>query len=153
MKDNEIIELYFARDEKAIKETAKRYGKYCHAVANNILGNPSDAEECVNDTYLRAWNAIPPERPRELKLFLAKITRNLALNRYFAEKSEKRGGGEMELVLDELADCIADPADVETVIEARETERIIRKINSGENYARRYGGDDRLRDYYQGCGI
>ena len=94
MKDNEIIELYFARDEKAIKETAKRYGKYCHTVANNILGNPSDAEECVNDTWLRTWNSIPPERPNPLKAFLGRITRQLSLNRLEQNKAERhiRGG-------------------------------------------------------------
>ena len=128
MKDNEIIELYFSRDEKAIKETAKSYGKYCHAVANNILGNPSDAEECVNDTYLRAWNAIPPERPRELKLFLAKITRNLALNRYFAAKSEKRGGGEMTVALSEVEDFISDGASLDEGICAKELAAHLRRF-------------------------
>ena len=113
MEDHEIIALYFQRDEQAIRQTDVKYGKYCLAVAENILASLQDAEECVNDTYLRAWHAIPPTRPNVLRQFLARITRNLSLNRYEAMQAEKRGGGRVALALEELAGCIpggTDPA-------------------------------------------
>lgn len=106
MKDSEIIDLYWARSERAIAATAEQYGGYCHTVAYNILGDRRDAEECVNDALLRAWNAIPPHRPRQLAAFLGKITRNLSLNRYQHSRAEKRGRGQVELALEELEDCI-----------------------------------------------
>ena len=81
MRDHEIIEMYWARNENAIAATAEKYGNYCHTIAYNILHNREDAEECSNDTYLGAWNSIPPQRPNRLSIYLGKITRNLALNR------------------------------------------------------------------------
>lgn len=120
MDDNQIIELYWQRNESAIAETDAKYGKYCFAVANNILRNNADSEECVNDTYLHAWNAMPPQRPNVLKLFLAKMTRNLSFNRYKAQTAEKRGGTEVAIVLDELSECIASNANVEKELEAKE---------------------------------
>ena len=106
MEDREIIALYWDRDERAITETDAKYGNYCFTVAENILGRREDSEECVNDTWLRAWNAIPPKRPMVLRTFLAKITRNLALDQYRRMNADKRGGGQMDLVLDELSDCV-----------------------------------------------
>ena len=106
MEDLQIIDLYFARDERAILETDAKYGKYCFAVADNILGQREDAEECVNDTWLRAWNAMPPKRPAVLRTFLAKITRNLALDIYRKMGADKRGKGQAALVLEELEECI-----------------------------------------------
>lgn len=117
MEDEKIIELYWARDREAIAETEKKYGGYCMTVANNILHNTQDAEECVNDTYFKTWNAIPPTRPKILSAFLGKITRNLAFNRYRMENAEKRGGGETALVLDELAECVSGKDDVEAHVE------------------------------------
>lgn len=108
MNDQHIIELYFQRDEQAIADTQKKYGKLCHAVAMNILGCREDAEECVNDTYLRAWEAIPPERPISLGAYLCCIVRNLALNRYRADHREKRGGEQTTAALEELHECVAD---------------------------------------------
>lgn len=108
MSDREIIALYFARSEEAIRETAKRYGRYCFSIARNILSNREDREECVNDTYLSAWNAIPPHRPERLETFLGKITRNLALKRWESAHAQKRGGGQIPLALDELRDCLPD---------------------------------------------
>ncbi|MBE6558162.1 MAG: RNA polymerase sigma factor [Ruminococcaceae bacterium] len=107
MRDTEIIELYFARDEQAIVETQRSYGKYCQSIAMQILSNPSDAEECVNDTWLRAWNHIPPKRPSPLKIFLGKITRNLAISRYRAGHSRKRE--HIEVALSELEECVPMP--------------------------------------------
>ena len=117
MNDHEIIALFFARQEKAISATADKYGRYCHTVAYNILFNRSDAEECVNDTYLGAWNSIPPQRPNHLAAYLGKITRNLALNRYKRNSVAKRGSGQVEIALSELENCIPDNAGVEQAVE------------------------------------
>ncbi len=106
--DEEILDLFFARDEGAVTACRDKYGKRCRAVAEDILSSPEDAEECVSDTWLRAWEAIPPERPRYLGAYLAAVTRRLALDRYRAETAEKRGGGEIPLCLDELADAAGD---------------------------------------------
>ena len=106
MEDRDIIEMYFARNEKAISETADKYGSYCGSIAMNILSSREDTEECLDDTWLRAWNSIPPHRPNLLRVFLGKITRNLALDRYKARTAEKRAGGEFAMSLDELDECI-----------------------------------------------
>ncbi len=108
MDDAKIVQLYFERNEQAIQETADKYGNYCISIAKNILGNNEDAEECVNDTYLNTWNSIPPHKPKMLSTFLGKIVRNLAFNRYKHNHADKRGGGELPLVLDELAECVSD---------------------------------------------
>lgn len=105
MQDSEIIELYFARDELAIAVTERQYGRYCQAVAMNVLDSQPDAEECVNDTWLRAWNAIPPARPDPLRVWLGRITRNLAISRYRAANRQKRA--HVEVALDELEGCLA----------------------------------------------
>ena len=119
MDDKQIIDLYWARSEHAITETDRKYGKLCNRIAYNILGNPQDSEECVNDTYLKAWGTIPPKKPVKLSAFLGKITRNLALKRYEAYAAEKRGGGEVPVALDELAECIPDPNSVERMVDNR----------------------------------
>ncbi len=108
MEDSYIIRLYFDRNEEAIGATATKYGNYCTAIAKNILGTAEDAEECVNDTYLKTWNTIPPQNPHILSAFLGKITRNLAFNRYKHQCAQKRGGGELSLVFEELAGCISE---------------------------------------------
>ena len=104
MEDQKIIELYWARNEDAIRHTADRYGQYCYAIAYNILSVREDSEECVNDTYLDAWNSIPPHRPNVLSAFLGKITRRIALDRWRHSHAQKRGGGEIALALDELSE-------------------------------------------------
>lgn len=111
MEDREIVELYWTRNEAAIAETEKKYGRYCHFIARRILETDADAEEIVNDTYLKTWDAIPPSRPSALKAFVGKITRRLALDRYDAQRAQKRGGGEMPAVLEELSECLADVED------------------------------------------
>ncbi|MBP3352550.1 MAG: RNA polymerase sigma factor [Lachnospiraceae bacterium] len=144
MEDNQIVELYFQRDADAIKETDSKYGSYCFAIADSILHNKEDSEECVNDTWLSAWNAMPPQRPKVLRMFLAKITRNLSFNRFNARNAEKRGGGEIHLVLDELAECIASESDTENEYLAKELEQCIklfvRKLpeREGNVFVRRY---------------
>lgn len=107
MDDRDILDLYFARDEGAIEATAQKYGAYCSAVARNILDDPQAAEECLNDTWLRCWNAIPPQRPLSLKSFAGRIARNLALTRLRARDAQKRGGGQAELALEELSECVS----------------------------------------------
>ena len=107
MEDQQIVDLYWQRNEKALSQTQKKYGKYCHRIAYAILYSGEDAEECVNDTLLRAWGAIPPARPSRLSTFLGKITRNLALDRLDKNTAQKRQGP-IEIILDELSECIPD---------------------------------------------
>lgn len=128
MEDNAILELYFSRDEQAISETERKYGGYCYSVADRILNNKEDSEETVSDTLLQAWDSIPPHRPSFLKLFLAKITRNLAFSRWRKASALKRGGGETELVLEELAECIPGTEQVDDQLNARELARAIRRF-------------------------
>ena len=106
MEESRILALYFARDEEALQETEKQYGKLCFGIAHRILQSPQDAEECVNDTLLRAWNSIPPASPSSLSAYLATVSRNLALDRYRAQNAEKRTG-EVLPILDELKDCVS----------------------------------------------
>lgn len=127
MNDNEIIKLYFTRSEKAISETDKKYGAYCRGITYDILGSREDSEECVNDTYLKAWNTIPPQQPRSLGAFLSAIARNLALNLRRKHSTQKRGGRSAEAVYDELEECIPSSQTVEKQFDERE---LIRLINS-----------------------
>ena len=113
MQDGQIVELYFARNEEAIAATSAKYNSYCMQIAMNILHNREDSEECVNDTYLAAWNSIPPQRPEKLSAYLGRLTRNLSLNRYKSMNAARRGGGELELSLHELDECIADSSFIE----------------------------------------
>lgn len=106
MEDTAIIDLYWKRDEQAIVETDLKYGKYCHTVAYNVLNDVEDSRECVNDTWLRAWNSMPPKRPSVLRAFLAKITRNLAFDRYRARSAAKRGYGIGEIDAVDIIDVI-----------------------------------------------
>lgn len=144
MEDREIIELYFQRDERAITETDSKYADYCGTIANNILLNQQDAEECVNDTWLRAWNAMPPQRPGILRQFLAKITRNLSFDRYRATHAEKRGGSHLTVVLEELKDCVPGDGDPATQVELEELKaemgRFLRRLPERERgiFLRRY---------------
>lgn len=125
MEDSQIIELYWQRNADAISETSDKYGAYCFSIANHILQSAEDSEECVNDTWLRAWNAIPPQKPSVLRLFLARITRNLSFDRFNAKNAEKRGGGEIALVLDELRECLGGDTDTEAAFEAKELRKSI----------------------------
>lgn len=117
MKDEEIIALYWNRNEQAISATADKYGSYCRSISYRILQNSEDAQECVNDTWLGAWKSIPPHKPSRLSTYLGKITRNLSLNRVKHDSAEKRGLGQTELVLSELEDCIPAQNSVEQLID------------------------------------
>lgn len=116
MEDDQIIDLYWARSERAIAETENKYGRYCHTIAYNILRNDQDAEECLNDTYIKAWDVMPPQRPNHLAAFLGRITRNLSLDRYRMNRAGKRAPGQLPLVLSELEDCIPAEESVEKII-------------------------------------
>ena len=112
MKDTDIIALYWDRDEKAIMESQKAYGNYCITVAMNILASKADAEECVNDTWLKAWQSIPPAKPLDLKAFLGRITRNLSLDRFRAQRRQKRNR-DLEVAMEELSEAIPLPDDTQ----------------------------------------
>ena len=123
MDDAHIVQLYWDRNEQAIHATSDKYGNYCTSIAKNILGNQEDAEECVNDTYLNAWNAMPPHRPSILSTFLGKITRNLSFNRYKHNTADKRGSGELPVVLEELSDLVSGNYDVEQAFDQRNSRK------------------------------
>ena len=142
MDDKRIVELFFQRDERALTETRQKYSRYLHRVAHNVLQNTQDAEECVSDTYLRAWNAIPPHRPSRLSVFLGKIARRLALDRYAALTAHKRGGGTTADILEEWRDALpdtdGDPADDIAVRDA--LSRFLRQLPTDKRrtFIRRY---------------
>ena len=125
MEDYKIIELYLERNENAITETDKKYRKYCCSIAYNILHDKEDSEEAVNDTYLGAWNSIPPHVPDVLQTFLGRITRNISLKRIRSRNTQKRGKGDFFLVLDEMSELIPSGHDTENDIEAKELAQII----------------------------
>ena len=127
MQDYEIIALYWARDQRAIPETSECYGGYCAAIARNILYDAEDTEECVNDTWLSAWNTMPPHRPTILSTFLGKITRRLSIDRW-RERTAEKCGGEIALALDELMDCVPSENSVEREIEAEELGSFINRF-------------------------
>lgn len=144
MDDSEILVLYWQRSEEAIRETEAKYKRYCTYIAANILPSAADAEECVNDTWLRAWNAIPPAKPKQLATYLGKITRNLAINQHEKQHAAKRGLGQMPLALSELEDCVSSSRTPEQMVEdARITEALnqfLRElpITSRRVFVRRY---------------
>lgn len=148
MDDKRIVELFFARDERALTETRQKYNRYLYRVAHNILQNEQDTEECVSDTYLRAWNAIPPHRPSRLSVFLGKITRRLALDRYAALTADKRGGGTQAAILEEWRDALphtqGDPADDMAVRDA--LSRFLRQLPADKRrtFIRRYWYGDTI---------
>lgn len=125
MDDSKIIDLYWARSQQAIAESEQKYGAYCRTVARNILDRVEDAEECVNDTWLRAWNTIPPQRPSFLQAFFGKLTRNLSLDRWRRDRAQKRGGSQMELALEELEECLATRDRVDEALDAQTTAELI----------------------------
>lgn len=128
MEDCRIVELYWQRDHSAITESSAKYGAYCTAIARNILPDPRDAEECVNDTWLGAWNAMPTQRPSLLGAFLGRITRNLAFSSYRASHAEKRGGGNLPLILEELTICVPTAPSAAQVVEDAELEATVNRF-------------------------
>ncbi len=130
MDDKRIIELYFARDEKAIEETSAKYGALCRKIAMNILGNDLDAEECENDTYLSLWRSIPPTRPGRLSAYVAKIVRNHALRRLEYMNAQKRHA--VLLPADELAEAIGEEADYAAEDLAKTISEFLRGVSADE---------------------
>ena len=159
MKDEAIIELYEARSEAALDESGRAYGKYLHAVAYGILRDHGDAEETVNDTLLKAWAAIPPEHPANLKGFLRRITRQLAINRLEQKTAAKRGGGEYALALDELAECIPGSdsgEDIADTIALKDAlNRFLRGLPEEQRnvFVRRYWHMESVAEIAAACGI
>lgn len=140
MDDKMIVDLYFDRDEKAIEATEEKYGKYCFTVAFNILNSEEDSKECVNDTYINAWNSIPPHRPEVLRTFLGKITRNISLNRYESNRAAKRFCG-ADLAYEELEEYIPDGIEVADEVVLKDTlERFLESLKERERiiFLRRY---------------
>ena len=137
MDDTQIIDLYWERDQGAITATAGKYGSFLHALSWNILRSHHDAEECVNDTYFRAWNAIPPERPSALRAWLGRITRNLSLDRWKAGRTQSRGAG-METLLGELDECIPDHRGPEQAAEERVLAECVSVFLRGQTADNRY---------------
>lgn len=159
MEDKCIIDLYWRRSETAIAETASKYGSYCYTIAYNILTNREDAEESVSDTYLTAWNVMPPHRPGILSSFLGKITRRISLNRWKSRSAYKRGGGEVPVALEELEQCVADPLDVETRYARKEVAKAINQFldtlpeTERNLFLRRYWGLDKVEDIADSFGF
>lgn len=120
MEDKQIVELYWEREEAAIQQTAVKYGSYCYSIAYAILQNHQDADESVNDTYMDAWNTMPPNRPSMLATFLGKITRRISIDRWRIRSAKKRGGEEIILALDELEECVSGSHDVELQAQRKE---------------------------------
>jgi RNA polymerase sigma-70 factor (ECF subfamily) len=151
VEDSEIIQLYFARNESAIEETSRKYRNYCIKIAHNILSNIEDSEECVNDTFLGAWEAIPPKSPAKLSSFLGRITRNIALNKYDYYMAKKRNK-KFDTILDELNDCLFSPDNVESQYEeeqmAESISNFLLKINEDHRniFLRRYWYSDSLAE-------
>lgn len=157
MDDTEIVALFFERDEKAIAQCEEKYGTFCQCIAYNILSNTSDAQECVNDTYLKAWNTIPPKSPEKLGLYLGKIVRNTAINLYNKNHRKKRYAG-MQSLLSELEECIASPLSTENNIEEKELTRFLNSWletldkNDRGIFIRRYWKGEPLKKIAKDCG-
>ena len=150
MEDVQIIDLYWQRDQRAIDETSRKYGGFLTGIAWNILRCHGDAEACVNDTYLRTWNAIPPARPSAFRAWLGRIVRNLSLDRWKQNRTAKRGGDGMEVLLGELGDCVPTPRGTEKALEDQEIAALI------SDFLRRLSKEHRaifLRRYWCGQSV
>jgi len=129
--DHGIVQMYWDRDENAIVQTDKKYGNYCYSIAWQILEDREDADESVNDTYLGAWNSLPPHRPENLAAYLGKLTRRISLKRWRDARASKRGGGQTALALDELTECIPAAAQTERTLEQKELVRAVERFLHG----------------------
>ena len=137
MEDQKIIEMLLARNEDALLRIRTAYDAYCHQVARSVLAREEDAQEAVADAMLRVWNSIPPNRPENLKLYLARVTRNCALSILRLQNAQKRGGGQLLVALEELGDCVSDRTDVAEALNKRELARAI------SDFLRKQNGRDR----------
>ncbi len=152
MEDERIVALYWERSEQAIRETESKYGRFCYSVAYHLLHNAEDATESVNDTYLEAWNSMPPHKPDSLIAFLGRITRRLSVDRWRSTHAEKRGGGEYPLLLDELSECIPSKDSVEQQVELKELAETVNRFLTGlskekqQVFLRRYWYGDSMEE-------
>lgn len=128
MEDSAIVELYWQRDEEAVRATAAKYSGYCGRIAKNILADPLDAEECLNDTWIGAWNAMPPHRPRRLPVFLGKITRSIAFDAVRLQTAQKRGGGVYPVALEELGECVPAVPGADQAAEDHELAELVNRF-------------------------
>lgn len=158
MEDKDIIELYFKRDEQAIKETSNKYGAFCYRIAMNVLSIKEDADECVNDTYLAAWKQIPPTNPQSFCSFLGRITRNISISRFRSIRAKKRYNG-IEIMLSELNDCIPSGESLEMIVEAKRLAEYISDwleslpVDDCALFVRRYWFGDEVWQLAKECGI
>ena len=158
MEDLQIIDLYWQRDEQAIRETDGKYGPLCHRIAMNILSSFQDSEECVSDTYGRCWDTMPPQRPGSLRAYLGTIIRNLSISRYRASRAQKRFGG-AEVLLSELSDCVPAPENIQRTVEAGELGELISRWLDGLGeedralFLRRYWNGDAVKDLALELGV
>ena len=159
MLDREIVELYWKRSEDAIVQTQRKYGRYCLSIARNILPVFEDAQECVNDTYMAAWERIPPHRPKMLSTFLGKLTRRISIDRWRYLNAQKRGGDTVTVALEELGECISHDSDPEDQLEAKELGRIISHFLKTQDdlarvvFVRRYYALNTIQDIAKEFGI
>lgn len=158
MEDERIIELFFERSEQGLRELDIKYGKVCHRLSHNILNSWPDAEECVNDAYLGAWNAIPPAKPNPLQAYICKIVRNISLKLYYRKEAAKRNST-YDIAMEELKRQLSSPNTVETEIEARELVRIIESfldtltVENRVIFMRRYWFSDSYKDIAERIGL
>lgn len=158
MEDERIIELFFARSEQGLHELDIKYGKLCHKLSHNILNSQTDAEECVNDAYLGAWNAIPPAKPNPLRAYICKIVRNISLKLYYRKEAAKRNST-YDIAMEELKRQLSSPNTVETEIEVRELARIINSfletltVENRVIFIRRYWFCDNYKDIAARVGL
>lgn len=159
MTDQQIVEMYWNRNENAINVTAEKYGTYCYTVTYGILHNEDDAKESVNDTYMEAWNKIPPNKPKILKIFLGRIARCISIDRWRKKNAEKRGGGELPDVLEELSECTAKNGNPMDEIEKKLLNETIDLFVKGLGYAEqkvflcRYWYAESIREIAAQCGF
>ena len=159
MDDQSIVALFWERSEQAIAETDRKYGAYCHSIAYHALANNEDAEESVSDTYMAAWNQLPPHRPSILATFLGKITRRISINRWKAKNTAKRGGGQITLTLEELDDCVDGKQNIERAYESHELvwafNRFLETLPETERdvFLRRYWFFDSIADIAESFGF
>ena len=157
MDDSKIIALYFERNEQALTESDRKYGAYCNTISYNITASHEDAEECVNETWLRSWNTMPPQKPTHLMAFFSKIVRNLSLDLYRRKTAQRRGGSSVSLALDELSECIASQEDVEQQTIKKELSQCIndflKRLNERDCnlFLRRYFYMDSVDDAAKHC--
>lgn len=159
MLDRDIVALYWKRSEEAITQTQRKYGSYCLSIARNILPILEDAQECVNDTYLAAWDAMPPHKPRILSTFLGKLTRRISIDRWRRLSAQKRGGDTVTLALEELGECIASDSDPQKQVEAKELGQIITRFLQKQDdlervvFVRRYYGLRKVEEIAKEFGL